>query len=111
MNSTTYCPIPLADRRRRRRNLVCWLRLGPEETRRFRTGARQAHRVAVLNRRWQIVRRWRSRTPKALWCVAEMTEKDLVLAAHRVYIADRKVDTARALAETKFSEAGTHGVE
>jgi outer membrane protein OmpA-like peptidoglycan-associated protein len=33
-----------------------------------------------------------------------MTEKDLVLAAHRVYIADRKVDTARALAETSFSE-------
>ena len=28
--------------------------------------------------------------------VAEMKEKDLVLAAHRVYIADRKVDTARA---------------
>jgi len=36
--------------------------------------------------------------------LAEMTEKDLVLAAHRVYIADRKVDTARALAETNFSE-------
>ena len=36
--------------------------------------------------------------------LAEMTEKDLVLAAHRVYIADRKVDTARALAETSFSE-------
>jgi outer membrane protein OmpA-like peptidoglycan-associated protein len=35
---------------------------------------------------------------------AEMTEKDLVLAAHRVYIADRKVDTARALAETSYSE-------
>lgn len=31
-------------------------------------------------------------------------KKDLALAAHRVYIADRKVDTARALAETKFSE-------
>ena len=31
-------------------------------------------------------------------------EKDLVLAAHRVYIADRKVETARALAETQFSE-------
>jgi len=27
--------------------------------------------------------------------VAEMTQKDLVLAAHRVYIADRKVDTVR----------------
>lgn len=37
--------------------------------------------------------------------VAEMQQKDLVLAAHRVYIADRKVDTARALAETNFSEA------
>jgi outer membrane protein OmpA-like peptidoglycan-associated protein len=36
--------------------------------------------------------------------VAEMTQKDLVLAAHRVYIADRKVDTARALAQTKFAE-------
>ncbi len=37
--------------------------------------------------------------------VAEMTQKDLTLAAHRVYIADRKVDTARALAETSFAEA------
>lgn len=36
--------------------------------------------------------------------VAEMTQKDLVLAAHRVYIADRKVDTARALAQTQFAE-------
>ena len=36
--------------------------------------------------------------------VAEMKEKDLVLAAHRVYIADRKVDTARALAQTHFAE-------
>ena len=36
--------------------------------------------------------------------LAEMTEKDLVLAAHRVYIADRKVDTARALAQTQFAE-------
>jgi outer membrane protein OmpA-like peptidoglycan-associated protein len=36
--------------------------------------------------------------------VAETTQKDLVLAAHRVYIADRKVDTARALAETQFAE-------
>ena len=35
---------------------------------------------------------------------AERTEKDLVLAAHRVYIADHKVDTARALAETHFAE-------
>ena len=34
--------------------------------------------------------------------LAEMTEKDLVLAAHRVYIADRKVETARALAETSI---------
>jgi outer membrane protein OmpA-like peptidoglycan-associated protein len=37
--------------------------------------------------------------------VAETPEKDLVLAAHRVYIADRKVETARALAETQYSEA------
>lgn len=36
--------------------------------------------------------------------VAEMSQKDPVLAAHRVYIADRKVETARALAETQFSE-------
>jgi outer membrane protein OmpA-like peptidoglycan-associated protein len=36
---------------------------------------------------------------------ALIPEPDPVLAAHRVYIADRKVDTARALAETKFSEA------
>jgi outer membrane protein OmpA-like peptidoglycan-associated protein len=35
---------------------------------------------------------------------AELIEKDVVLAAHRVYIADRKVDTARHLAETKFAE-------
>jgi outer membrane protein OmpA-like peptidoglycan-associated protein len=34
----------------------------------------------------------------------EKKKKDLPLSAHRVYIADRKVDTARALAETKFSE-------
>jgi outer membrane protein OmpA-like peptidoglycan-associated protein len=37
--------------------------------------------------------------------VAEMAQKDLVLAAHRVYIADRKVDTARALAQTHAAEA------
>ena len=37
--------------------------------------------------------------------IAEMQQKDRVLAAHRVYIADRKVDTARALAETSFFEA------
>jgi outer membrane protein OmpA-like peptidoglycan-associated protein len=37
--------------------------------------------------------------------VAETPEKDLGLAAHRVYIADRKVETARALAETQYSEA------
>ena len=37
--------------------------------------------------------------------VAETPEKDLVLAAHRVYIADRKVETARALAETQYSES------
>ena len=36
--------------------------------------------------------------------LAEMSQKDLVLAAHRVYIADRKVETARALAETSFAE-------
>lgn len=37
--------------------------------------------------------------------VAEMVEKDKALAAHRVYIADHKVDTARALAETHAAEA------
>ncbi|HEU5135702.1 MAG TPA: OmpA family protein [Steroidobacteraceae bacterium] len=37
--------------------------------------------------------------------VAEMTEKDLALAAHRVYLADRKVDTARALAQTQAAES------
>ena len=36
--------------------------------------------------------------------VAEMAQKDLALAAHRVYIADRKVDTARALAQTQAAE-------
>jgi outer membrane protein OmpA-like peptidoglycan-associated protein len=36
--------------------------------------------------------------------VAEMAQKDLELAAHRVYIADRKVDTARALAQTQTAE-------
>jgi outer membrane protein OmpA-like peptidoglycan-associated protein len=36
--------------------------------------------------------------------VAEMPQKDLALANHRVYIADRKVDTARALAETHVAE-------
>jgi outer membrane protein OmpA-like peptidoglycan-associated protein len=36
--------------------------------------------------------------------MAETNQKDLVLAAHRVYIADRKVETARALAETQFLE-------
>ena len=35
---------------------------------------------------------------------AEISQKDLSLAAHRVYIADRKVDTARALAETHAAE-------
>jgi outer membrane protein OmpA-like peptidoglycan-associated protein len=36
---------------------------------------------------------------------AEQIEtKDLALAAHRVYIADRKVDTARYLAETQYAE-------
>ena len=37
--------------------------------------------------------------------VAEMPQKDLALAAHRVYIADRKVDTARALAQTRTAES------
>lgn len=36
---------------------------------------------------------------------AEIIQPDLALAAHRVYIADRKVDTARAQAETKAAEA------
>ena len=36
--------------------------------------------------------------------VAEMAQKDLALAAHRVYLADRKVDTARALAQTQAAE-------
>jgi len=36
---------------------------------------------------------------------AEIAQPDLALAAHRVYIADRKVDTAAALAQTKFAEA------
>jgi outer membrane protein OmpA-like peptidoglycan-associated protein len=36
---------------------------------------------------------------------AEIPQPDLELAAHRVYIADRKVDTAAALAQTKFAEA------
>ena len=35
---------------------------------------------------------------------ALIAQPDTVLAAHRVYIADRKVDTARALAETKVAE-------
>jgi outer membrane protein OmpA-like peptidoglycan-associated protein len=35
---------------------------------------------------------------------AEQPQADDELAAHRVYIADRKVDTARALAETRFAE-------
>jgi outer membrane protein OmpA-like peptidoglycan-associated protein len=35
---------------------------------------------------------------------AEIPQPDLALAAHRVYIADRKVDTARAVAQTKFAE-------
>jgi outer membrane protein OmpA-like peptidoglycan-associated protein len=36
--------------------------------------------------------------------LAEKPEKDAVLVAHRVYLADRKVSTAAALAETKFAE-------
>jgi outer membrane protein OmpA-like peptidoglycan-associated protein len=35
---------------------------------------------------------------------AEIVQKDAELTAHRVYIADRKVDTARAEAETKVAE-------
>ncbi len=35
---------------------------------------------------------------------AEQPEPNEELAAHRVYIADRKVDTAKALAETRFAE-------
>jgi outer membrane protein OmpA-like peptidoglycan-associated protein len=35
---------------------------------------------------------------------AEQPEADKDLAAHRVYIADRKVDTAKALAETRLAE-------
>jgi outer membrane protein OmpA-like peptidoglycan-associated protein len=35
---------------------------------------------------------------------AEPAEKNLVLAAHRVYMADHKVETARSLAETKVAE-------
>ena len=36
--------------------------------------------------------------------IAEKPEPDVALAAHRVYLADRKVDTARALAETRLAE-------
>ena len=36
--------------------------------------------------------------------IAEQPEADQQLAAYRVYIADRKVETARAEAETKFAE-------
>src|ERR1700760_1302410 len=35
---------------------------------------------------------------------AEQPEPDKELAAHRVYLADRKVDTAKALAEARFAE-------
>ena len=35
---------------------------------------------------------------------AEIVQPDLALAAHRVYIADRKVDTARAQAENRAAE-------
>src|SRR4051812_40809108 len=34
----------------------------------------------------------------------EQPELNKELAAHRVYLADRKVDTAKALAETRFAE-------
>jgi outer membrane protein OmpA-like peptidoglycan-associated protein len=36
--------------------------------------------------------------------VAETPELDVQLASHRVFIADRKVETARALAEARFAE-------
>jgi outer membrane protein OmpA-like peptidoglycan-associated protein len=35
---------------------------------------------------------------------AEQPQADKDLAAHRVYLADRKVETARALAETRYAE-------
>ncbi len=35
---------------------------------------------------------------------AEMPQHDAPLAAHQAYIAERKVDTARALAETRYAE-------
>ena len=35
---------------------------------------------------------------------AEQPEPNKELAAHKVYLADRKVDTAKALAETRFAE-------
>src|SRR6478672_7919464 len=35
---------------------------------------------------------------------AEQPEPNKELAAHRVYLADRKVDTAKALAETRLAE-------
>ena len=35
---------------------------------------------------------------------AEIVQPDKALAAHRVYMADRKVDTARALAESAYAE-------
>jgi outer membrane protein OmpA-like peptidoglycan-associated protein len=37
--------------------------------------------------------------------LAEMSQPDKQLAGHRVVIADRKVETARALAETEFAES------
>ena len=36
--------------------------------------------------------------------LAETPQDDPKVTAHRVYLADRKVDTARALAETKLAE-------
>ncbi len=41
---------------------------------------------------------------EAAVALAEIVQPDLALAAHRVYIADRKVDTARAQAETRAAE-------
>ena len=36
--------------------------------------------------------------------IAEQPEKDIDLVLHRVYIADRKIDIARAQAETRYAE-------
>ena len=36
--------------------------------------------------------------------IAEQPEKDIDLVSHRVYLADRKIDIARAQAETRYAE-------